>query len=173
MTAPILAAWRFVRQNDLPTLWRVLLRRDAHPALQFLKYGICGVAAALAHNGVMVLLSLTLFPAAKGALVDGQAISEALRSHHLVLNNALAWPFGTAVAYWLNILFVFTPGRHGRVIELLLFAGISALSFFPGALVVRWMAEDLHLPSTVAQLGFVFTSVTVNFISRKFLIFKS
>lgn len=133
MTAPILAAWRFVRQNDLPTLWRALLSRDAHPALQFLKYGLCGVAAALAHNGVMVLLSVTLFPAAKGALMDGQAISEALRSHHLVLNNALSWPFGTAVAYWLNILFVFTPGRHGRVIELLLFAGISALSFFPGA----------------------------------------
>lgn len=165
-------AWLFIQQNDVPTIWRALMNRDAHPLLQFIKYGLCGVLAALAHNSVMATLSLTLFPAGKGMIVDGAAISEAVRSHHLVLNNALAWPFGTIVAYWLNIRFVFTPGRHSRLVEMLLFWVVSAIGFFPGAYVVKWLAEDLSLPSTIAQLGFVFTAVAVNFLTRKFVIFK-
>lgn len=165
-------AWRFIRENNLSTIWRALISRDAHPLLQFMKYGFCGVAAAVTHNGIMIALSLTLFPAGKGMVVDGQAISDALRSHNLVLNNALAWPFGTLVAYWLNIAFVFTPGRHGKMVEMALFWVISAIGFFPGAFVVHWLAEGLHLSSTVSQLGFVFTAVLVNFLCRKFVIFK-
>ena len=172
MLVLITAAWRFIRQNDLPTIWSALISRDAHPMLQFMKYGMCGAAAAVAHNGVMIALSLTLFPAGKGMLVDGQVISEAVRSHNLVLNNAIAWPFGTLVAYFLNIAFVFTPGRHSKWMEMILFWIISAIGFFPGAFVVHWLAEGLGLPSTISQLGFIFTSVLVNFLFRKFVIFK-
>lgn len=173
MLEPISAAWRFIRQNDLSTIWRALISRDAHPLVQFVKYGLCGVFAAVTHNGIMVALSLTLYPAGQGMLVDDQPISDALRSHNLVLNNALAWPFGTLVAYWLNIAFVFTPGRHSKLTEMAMFWVVSAIGFFPGAFVVQWLAEDMKLPSTVAQLGFVFTSVAVNFLTRKFVIFKS
>jgi putative flippase GtrA len=173
MLAPLQNAWLFVRQNDLPTIWRALLQRDAHPLLQFFKYGMCGVAAAVTHNGIVAALSLTLFPASSSMMVDGQPITDALRSHNLVLNNAIAWPFGTLVAYWLNILFVFTPGRHGKLVEMGLFWVISAIGFFPGAFVVRWLAEGLQFSSTVSQLGFVVTSVMVNFLCRKFVIFRS
>ena len=47
-----------------------------------------------------------------------------------------------------------------------------ACGFFPGAFVVHWLAYDLHLSSTLSQLGFVFTAVLVNFLCRKFVIFK-
>jgi putative flippase GtrA len=114
MLSLLKTAWLFIRQNDVPTIWRALMSRDAHPLLQFVKYGLCGVLAAVTHNLIMATLSLTLFPAGKGMMADGVAISEALRGHNLVLNNAIAWPFGTIVAYWLNIRFVFTPGRHSR-----------------------------------------------------------
>lgn len=172
MLAPLRTAWQFVCQNDLPTIWRALLQRDAHPLLQFFKYGMCGAMAATMHNGIMLAFSLTLFPAGSGMLVDGQPITDELRSHNLVLNNALAWPFGTVVAYWLNILFVFTPGRHSKMMEMVLFWIISAIGFFPGALVVKWLAEGCGFSSTFSQLGFVFTSVIVNFLCRKFVIFK-
>jgi putative flippase GtrA len=172
MLSLLKTAWLFIRQNDVPTIWRALMSQEAHPLLQFVKYGLCGVLAAVTHNLIMATLSLTLFPAGKGMVADGVAISEALRGHNLVLNNAFAWPFGTIVAYWLNIRFVFTPGRHSRLVEMVLFWVVSAIGFFPGAYVVQWMAEDLSLPSTVAQLGFVFTSVAVNFLTRKFVIFK-
>lgn len=172
MFALIMASWRFICKNDLRTIWRALIDRNAHPLLQFVKYGLCGVAAAITHNGVMIALSLTVFPAGKGMLVDGQVISDAVRSHNLVLNNAISWPFGTLVAYILNINFVFTPGRHSKWLEWILFWIISAIGFFPGAFVVHWLAEGLGLSSTLSQLGFVFTSVLVNFLCRKFIIFE-
>ena len=172
MLSLLKTAWLFIQHNDVPTIWRALMSRNAHPVLQFLKYGLCGVLAAIAHNLIMATLSLTIFPAGKGMVVDGVAISEAVRSHNLVLNNAISWPFGTIVSYWLNIQFVFTPGRHSRLVEMVLFWIVGAIGFFPGAYVVKWMAEDLSLPSTIAQLGFVFTSVAVNFLMRKFVIFK-
>lgn len=154
-------------------LWQTLLSRDSQPSLQFFKYAVCGIAAATLHNSVMATLSLTLFPAGEGMVMNGEVISDTLRADHLVLNNAIAWPFGTALAYWLNTLLVFTPGKHSKTVEVLLFWIISAIGFFPGGFVVHWLAEGLGLPSTLAQLGFVFTSVAVNFLSRKFIIFKS
>lgn len=173
MLPPIVPAIRFVRENSWTTIWREFVRRDAHPFLQFVKYGFCGVAAAVVHNGIVTVLAMSVFPAGKGMLVDGQVLDEAVRNRHLLLNNSIAWPFGTLVAYLMNIAFVFTPGRHSKSVELLLFTVVSAIGFFPGIFVVNWLAGHLHLPSTVAQLGFVFTSVIVNFLCRKFIIFKS
>jgi len=166
-------AWQFVRQNDLPTIWSALISREAHPLLQFIKYGCCGVVAAITHNGILAILSQTLFPAGQGMLVDGQVLEETLRAKNLVVNNAIAWPFGTLVAYWLNILFVFTPGRHSKLTELAMFWIASAIGFFPGGFVAHWLAASYHLPSLIAQLGFVVTSVMVNFLCRKFVIFKN
>ena len=172
MFSPSPSRWSLIGQRSKP-LWRALLRREAHPSVQFFKYAACGIAAATLHNGVMGTLSLTLFPAGKGMTMNGELISESLRAYHLVLNNAIAWPFGTALAYWLNTLLVFTPGKHSKTVEIALFWIISAIGFFPGGFVVHWLAQGLGLPSTVAQLGFVLTSVAVNFLSRKFIIFKS
>jgi putative flippase GtrA len=166
------SGWNFYWENDYPTLWRALLSRDAHPLIQFGKYGVCGVAAAITHNGILTLLSLYVLPAGQGMVVDGQVLDEAVRAKNLVINNALAWPFGTLVAYWLNIVFVFTPGRHSKLTELTMFWIASAVGFFPGGFVAHWLASSFHLPSLFAQLGFVITSVMVNFLCRKFVIFK-
>ena len=70
MLVPLQTAWRFVRQNDLPTTWRALLRRDAHPLLQFIKYGVCGVAATVIHQGIFFALAYTVLPAGDGMIVD-------------------------------------------------------------------------------------------------------
>jgi putative flippase GtrA len=172
MLLPITPAIRFIRENTWPTVWQEFLRRDAHPLLQFIKYGFCGVAAAVVHNGILTVLSLTVFPAAKDMVIDGQILDEVARNRHLLINNTIAWPFGTLVAYLMNTAFVFTAGRHSKAVELGMFFVVSAIGFFPGIFVVNWLAGHLHLPSTVAQLGFIFTSVMVNFLCRKFIIFK-
>lgn len=172
MISSLQAAFRFVRANTWTDVFRAALSRDSHPFLQFIKYGFSGVAATVVHNVVVAILSATVFPAGKGMLIDGQLLPEEVRAWHLVLNNALAFPFGTVTAYLLNVAFVFTPGRHHKVIEAVLFFLVGAAGFFPGAFVVNWLAGYWHLPSTVAQLGFIITSVIVNFLCRKFIIFK-
>jgi putative flippase GtrA len=172
MTSQLFAATRYLRTHDWRTIFADACSRDAHPLIQFFKYALCGAAAAITHNGILAVLSVTIFPAGKGMIVDGMVLDEAVRNTNLIINNTLAWPFGSLVAYYLNILFVFTAGRHSKLMEFLLFMVVSAVGFFPGILVVNWLAGHLHLSSTLAQLGFILTSVMVNFLSRKFIIFK-
>lgn len=172
MVKELAATCRFIRANDWRTIRDAFLNREAHPFLQFVKYGLAGVVAALAHNGLVLALTLTILPATKGMVIDGQVLDEALRNRHLLWANTLAWPLGTVVAYVMNTAFVFTPGRHSKLVEAGLFALVGAIGFFPGLLVVDWLAGHLGLASTVAQLGFILTSVAVNFLCRKFLIFK-
>lgn len=172
MTPSLAETWRFFQANNWRTILARMNARDTHPLIQFIKYGICGVGAAVVHNGVVALITLLWLPAGKGMLVDGVVLEEATRVWDLKLANMWAFPLGTLVAYITNTLWVFTAGRHSRLKELLLFYCVSAIGFFPGLFVVNWLAGHLHLPSLVAQLGFVLTSVAVNFVCRKFFIFK-
>ena len=43
--------------------WRRWLRKDTHPAVQFIKYGIAGVGALAADQLVFYALSLSVIPA--------------------------------------------------------------------------------------------------------------
>lgn len=172
LTQTLAETARFLRENDWRTILARMNARDTHPLIQFIKYGICGVLATVAHNGSVALLTLLWLPAAKGMLVNGVPLDDATRASNLELANIIAFPAGVVVAYVTNVLWVFTTGKHSRVKEFALFAFVSALGFFPGLLVVDWLAYRLGLPSVVAQLGFILTSVLVNFLSRKFIIFK-
>ncbi|HSJ00908.1 MAG: GtrA family protein, partial [Verrucomicrobium sp.] len=66
----------------------------------------------------------------------------------------------------------FKPGRHSKLTELLLFFGVAACGFFPGLWVIDFLVGRYGVPSSVAQLAFVFTSFIVNYAMRKFVIFK-
>lgn len=166
-------ARRFFRDNDWRTILVRMNARDTHPMIQFIKYGICGVAATLAHNGLLLIITSTWLPAAQGMLVNGIPLDEVTRVFNLKLGNALAFPAGLLVAYLTNVLWVFTTGRHSRIKEFALFTITAAIGFFPALFAVEGLAGYLGLSSTVAQLGFIITSVAVNFACRKFIIFKS
>ena len=166
-------AWRFFQDNNWRTILRRMNARDTHPMIQFIKYGICGVAATLTHNVLLYVVTALWLPAGRGMIVDGVALEEATRVYNLKLANARVFPVGVIVAYVTNVLWVFTTGRHSRVKEFALFAITSALGFFPALFALDALAGWLGLTSTVAQLGFILTSVAVNFACRKFIIFKS
>jgi putative flippase GtrA len=162
----------------LHTAWQrgqlkeAFLSQEAPGLVQFMKYALSGLMAALTHHVVLLVLALTFFPVAKGSLMDGVPLTDALRGRHLLYNNTLAWPVGTWVAYWLNVNFVFVPGRRSRRVEKLLFWAVSAVGFFPAVLLAEQMASSLHLPARYCQLGFLVTSVLVNFACRKLVIFQ-
>ncbi len=165
-------ALQFFRDNDWRSILARLNSRDTHPLIQFIKYAISGVLAGVAHNGSVVLLIWLFLPATKGMLVNGVALDDATRSAHLILANIIACPVGLVVSYIANIRWVFTPGRHSKVKEFILFAIVAAIGFFPGLFVVDWLAHHIGQPSIVAQMGRIVTAVLVNFICREFIIFK-
>lgn len=157
--------------------------REAHPAIQFIKYGIAGGLATVAHVTVFFILSLWIFPAmlADTGLdamvveflgVEVPVIEEAARKRHFFINNIIAFLFGNVVAYLINFHWVFHPGRHRRTVEVTLFLAVSAISMFIGVQTGLLLMHYLLVTTTVAQLANVVASVMINFICRKYYIFQ-
>lgn len=173
MTSAIADTFTFLLKNDLKTIFTRVRNRDVPPLVQFLVYATCGVAATVIHQGLVAVLSATVLPAMKGMVIDGEVLPEALRKHNLLLANTIAFPCGAIAAYITNILFVFTPGRHSKATEMFLFFGVAACGFFPGLWIIDFLVGRYAVPSSFAQLAFVFTSFIVNFAMRKLVIFKN
>lgn len=173
MIEQIKQATRFMRDNDFATVRRHVLSHDAHPLLQFVKYGVCGVGSFIVHMTIVYLLGLTVFPAV------GTEIAVDLKETNTLINNSLGFLVSCAFAYWTNITFVFKPGRHGKKTEVTLFFVISAISFFAGLFAIPLIFDLIkeQFPRAVpyvehfGNFAFAFTSALVNFVCRKFIIF--
>ncbi len=166
-------ALKFVRDNDLKTVAVAVHSKDAHPVIQFAKYGICGGIATVVHNGIALTLAYTVIPAIDGMTIDGAEITEDLRKKNLMLNNCIGFVFGNIAAYLTNALWVFQGGRHSRFVEFILFTLVSGVSFISGIFAIKLLIDIWHVHSLVAQGGFIITAILVNYVCRKFFIFKN
>jgi putative flippase GtrA len=104
--------------------------------------------------------------------LDVTPVSELTRSRHFVLNRAITFMFSNLAAYIANILWVFEPGRHTRSKEITLFYLVSGLSFFLGAMVGWALIKSLGTSTTGAYVANMVCSVMINYVCRKFYIFK-
>lgn len=172
MSSLLSSALQFLRENDFKTILRRLASRDTHPFIQFIKYGFCGVAATVMHQGIFWTLGYTVLPSIDGMIVNGQPITDELRSHNGTLNNIIAFFPVVIFVYILNMKWVFTPGRHSPLVEFLLFAGVAAIGntagILGGPMLIRWFG----ISTLMSQGSFIITSFLVNFLCRKFIIFK-
>lgn len=159
-------ARRFFSEND----WRMILARmnarDTHPMVQFIKYGICGVGALIVHQTIWTACSAWLYPALDSALPRD------VRAIHSTYNNAIAFLFSNVFAYFTNVLWVFQQGRHHWVKEFLYFTLASTLGFVAGLAAGPFLIHKYGINSVVAQGLLVIASVMVNFVCRKFFVFK-
>ncbi len=162
---------------------RQFLRREAHPVIQFVKYGIAGGVATGTQVLVFFALSLWVWPAMLAdtgidALlvnwlgVEMVEISPALRQRNFVINNVLAFVLANVVAYGLNVYWVFHPGRHRRHVEMALFFIVSAVSMGIGVQIGVGIMRLFQATTTVAQIGNVLAAVLINFVCRKYFVFK-
>lgn len=158
---------RFFQENDWRTILARMNARDIHPLIQFLKYAICGFGAFAVSQVIWLALSIWVWPA-----IDSN-IPQDVRALHSAYNNAIAFFVGNLFAYYTNSKWVFTPGRHGRVVEFLLFSAISSVSFFVGLAAGPLLIHKYGINTLLAQLLNQVTAVMVNFVCRKFLVFKN
>lgn len=135
-------------------------------AKQFIKYAVFGFLATVVQTGVFYLFAFFVWPQ---ALDD--TLADATRRNYAVYSNLAAFPFSNTFAYVTNALWVFTGGRHSRLVEFGLFQLVSFLSFGAGLLggpqLIQWFGISTHL----AQGGLIASSALFNFILRKFVIF--
>jgi putative flippase GtrA len=153
--------------------------RDAHPVVQFIKYGLAGCVATSVDISVFYFLSWKVFPAltADDSVVKllGMPITvidELTRSRHYLLNKAITFLFSNFTAYIINVLWVFEPGRHKKWVEFSLFYAVSIVSFALGTFLGWFVIKVFGMTTTAAYVANMFASLMVNYACRKYLVFK-
>ncbi len=189
----------FLRENDLKTILSRIHARKVPPLIQFAVYGMCGGLATLVFLGTVVYLSKTMFPAyndqsvrdvpatlfgktlswpassvpGHSQVIAAGKIGDDIRAQNLFINSSIAFFIANIVAYITNILFVFHTGRHHPVLEFLYFTGVSAIAFAISLMAGPWLVHSYGLPTNVAMLTNVVASALLNFVFRKFFVFKN
>ncbi|MFU8779691.1 MAG: GtrA family protein [Kiritimatiellia bacterium] len=158
---------------------RWFLSHDAGAMAQFIKYGVAGGTATGVHIGLFFLLGWRLFPSLTAddwmvrllGVVPGE-VAEELRAFNSVVSNALAFLVANAVAYILNIMFVFKKGRHHWFLEIALFYAVSGVSMAIGSLLQWILISRYGVMTTLAFGSNIFCSLMINYAMRRFVIFK-
>ena len=155
------------------------LSHDAHPVVQFIKYGIAGGMATATHITLFFLFGWFLLPClTQNDIVvrllglTAPAISETTRVWNAGFCNALAFVGSNTLCYVLNRLFVFKPGRHHWVLEFLLFFAVSGVSMVIGTALQSFLIKCYGMQTTLAFGANIFCSLMINYAMRKFVIFK-
>ena len=158
---------KLLRENDPATILRLFHSRQAPPAIQFLKYAICGVGALIVHTAVYFALIYLVWPELNDPRMD-----DWLRAKSTFAPTAIAFLFSNAFVYWLNMKWVFTPGRHSPIREFLLFTVVNLPGALCGTLAQAGLVYFFHWPKWAALAGFILPNVLINFLCRKFFIFQ-
>lgn len=159
--------------------WTHYLSHDAPPLVQFVKYGMAGGLATATHILTFFLVGFLLFPCVtqEDPLVklfglDAPDVVDALRARYAVYSNILAFFVSNTVCYLANRWFVFRPGRHHVVIEFLLFLAVSAVSMTIGTTLMGVLIQRFGIETTYAFGANILSSLAINYVMRKFFVFK-
>lgn len=149
--------------------------------VQFVKYGVSGGVATAVHLLVFYFMAIAVFPALTpgdpffkipGMAGFAPAGEHLFRLRNVVLSNSVAFVISNLSAYLLNVLFVFKAGRHHWALEIGLFYLVSGVSWFVGTLLQAWLIAHHGLSTTVATGAYMITSLMINYVLRKYVIFK-
>ncbi|MGD9873248.1 MAG: GtrA family protein [Kiritimatiellia bacterium] len=164
---------------NLGNILKQFTQREAHPFVQFLKYGIAGGIATAVDMAIFYFLSWQVFQALNNDDIvvrllhlNVPAMDEVLRSRNFVINSGIAFIFSNLTAYLINFHWVFHPGRHSRHVEVALFYAVSLTAVFIGVGLGWGMIHYFHLSTTSSFIGKMFASLMINYVCRKYLIFK-
>lgn len=146
-------------------LWlELILDYNAHPVLQFIKYGFVGGMATLIHAMLFTILNETFLPADLGQLAEQ-------RGWNFFWSNTIAFCCANLVGYFANRKWVFRPGRHGRWKEFFLFYVVSILAFLLGTPLGGYLVATFTINEYFMYCIVVTISVFVNYFGRKYWIF--
>lgn len=141
--------------------------REHTPFIQFIKYGIAGVVSTGVHTVLFYLMARYLLLA-----LSGSPVSDGIRARNAMIDNAVAFMFSNLTAYVINIFWVFERGRHRWVVEIAMFYLVSGISVCIGTFLMGWLIHSFGTKTAIAFLANVVVSLMINFIVRKFFVFK-
>jgi putative flippase GtrA len=153
--------------------------RQHGPLVQFVKYAIAGAGATAVHVMLFYFFAFKVLPALNqrdflvGLLhLHVPVVSDAVRARNSAIDNVIAFVFSNLTAYLINIAWVFESGRHHRVLEIGFFYLVSGTSLFIGTVLMGLLIGRFGVTTTLAFAVNVVVSMMVNFVLRKYAIFK-
>ncbi len=149
------------------------------PLIQFIKYALSGGVAMAVHILVFHITAWKVFPAfqesdffVKLFKLSIPDQTDSVRSRNSMIDNFIAFIFSNLVAYIINILWVFTPGKHHWVIEISLFYLVTGVSMALGTALMGFLIKRFGLQTTIAFASNIVTAVMINYVMRKYFIFS-
>jgi len=161
------------------TIIEQLTGREAGPLVQFLKYAIGGGIATAVHITLFHLCAWKLFPALQE---NDWAVrlfrlrtapeDDRIRARNSAIDNGIAFIFSNLTAYLINIWWVFKPGKHGVLVEIVLFYLVSGVSMVIGTSLMGLLIRRYGVRTTFAFGANLVTALLINYAMRKFVIFN-
>ena len=146
---------------------------------QIFKYGMIGVLATIINLVVAELCAAYVWPClgaddlfVKFLGFSSSDVADSLRALRAVYSNLVGFFIANVICWWLNRKFVFTPGRHHWLIEYALFLGGSGFAIACGSAAIWALVRFYGMQTTYTFIINVLVSVAVNFLVRKFFVFK-
>lgn len=149
------------------------------PLVQFIKYAIAGGIATVVHTFLFFLLAWKVIPAitaddpVAGFLnIPSSDITDSVRALHAGIDNAIAFMFSNLVVYFINIAWVFEAGRHSRLKEILMFYLVAGASVAIGIALQSFLIDYYGINTSYAFGAMILVCLMINYLVRKFFIFK-
>ncbi len=156
------------------------LSKDAGHLAQFIKYGMAGGLATLTQIVAFFALGWRVLPCLTNDDIMVRLLGMAptavqaggSRALNAAIATALAFVLANAVAYTLNVLFVFKGGKHHWVLEIGLFYAVSGVSMAIGTSLQTLLIARYGIMTTLAFGTNIASALVINYAMRKFFIFK-
>ena len=146
---------------------------------QIFKYGVIGVLATGINFAVAEVCAAHVWPClgaddpfVRLGVFARADVSDAARALLAVYCNLVGFFVANLVCWLLNRKYVFTPGRHGWLVEYALFLAGSGFAILCGSASIWALVRFQGMQATYSFVVNVMVSVAVNFVVRKFFVFK-
>ena len=146
---------------------------------QLFKYGVIGAFATVINLAVAGLFASYVWPClgaddflVKHCGAPSVAIPDASRAALAALCNFVGFFIANLVCWLLNRKYVFMPGRHRWFVEYALFLAGSGFAILCGTAVIWVLVKFYGVATSYSFVINVAASVAINFIVRKFFVFK-
>lgn len=158
---------------------RQFASRRAHPVIQFVKYVISGGIVTVFSIAVFAILTWKVFPSlqehefvVRFLNLHVEPMDEALRARNYAFCKIIEFFVVGLVGYFINIAWVFEPGRHSRHKEILLFYAVGLISFAAGTALGAGLIAIFNAGAVMAYVANMIAAVLINFAGRKYYVFK-
>jgi len=101
-----------------------------------------------------------------------QEVDDTTRARNSMKGNGVAFVISNLVAYFINIHWVFVPGRYHWILEIGLFYLVSGVAIVIGAGLMGFLIRRFGMLTTYAFGSNIFAAVMINYVMRKFFIFN-